>query len=170
MDKSGKEVIGVIGAGTMGSGIAQVAAMAGHSTLLFDSNSAALKKAGDDIKKTFIRLVEKGKMSEAESMVIFNNISFVDSTAKLSSCSFIIEAIIESLEIKQSLFRELENISTDDCILASNTSSLSITSIASACKKQTRVIGVHFFNPAPWRAVNPECAIRPWCAEAGNTR
>ncbi len=149
MNKTGKEIIGVIGAGTMGSGIAQVAAMAGNPTLIFDSDSAALSRSSDQISKNLNKLAEKGKLSDSGAKEIFNNIGFIDSISKLDSCSLIIEAIIENLEIKKTLFRDLESIVNPECILASNTSSLSITSISSACKKQDRFIGIHFFNPAP---------------------
>lgn len=149
MDKTGSEVIGIIGAGTMGCGIAQVAATAGHKTLLYDFNLLALKKAGDDLEKTFSRLLEKEKITAEEYKAISVRIIFVDSLEKLKPCDIIIEAIIEDAGIKQKLFRELEDVVSLDCILASNTSSLSITSIASSCLRPERVIGLHFFNPAP---------------------
>ncbi len=149
MEKTGSELIGIIGAGTMGCGIAQVAAAAGHLTVLYDSNPLALKKAGENLIKTLSRLLEKEKITAIEYKTIQDRISFVESLEKLKSCNFIIEAIIEDAVIKQKLFRELEDIISTDCILASNTSSLSITSIASACKSPQRVIGLHFFNPAP---------------------
>ena len=149
MDKTGSEVIGIIGAGTMGCGIAQVAAAAGHKTLFYDTNPLALKKAGDDLVKILRRLLEKEKITAEESIAINDRISFVDSLEKLKPCNIIIEAIIEDAGIKQKLFRELEDVVSLDCILASNTSSLSITSIASSCLRPQRVIGLHFFNPAP---------------------
>ena len=149
MDKIGLEVIGIIGAGTMGSGIAQIAAMAGHKTIIFDSNPLALKKASDELTKTLSRLLEKEKISAEENKAIWSRLSFEDSLEKLKTCSTIIEAIIEDAGIKQKLFKELETIVSTDCILASNTSSLSITSIASSCLNPERVIGLHFFNPAP---------------------
>lgn len=149
MDKIGLEVIGIIGAGTMGSGIAQIAAMAGHKTIIFDSNPLALKKASDELTKTLTRLLEKEKISAEENKAIWSRLSFEDSLEKLKACSTIIEAIIEDAGIKQKLFKELETIVSTDCILASNTSSLSITSIASSCLNPERVIGLHFFNPAP---------------------
>jgi 3-hydroxybutyryl-CoA dehydrogenase len=148
MDNKEKDIIGVIGSGTMGSGIAQVAAIAGHTVFVFDSNPEALKKAENDLRKTLDRLLEKGKITEDDSINIFERIRYVDSTKKLSDCKLIIEAIVENAEVKQKLFSELENITGEDCILASNTSSLSITSIGSACKFSNRVLGIHFFNPA----------------------
>ncbi len=149
MDKIGLEVIGIIGAGTMGSGIAQIAAMAGHKTIIFDSNPLVLKKASEELSKIFSRLFEKEKISAEENKAIWSRLSFEDSLEKLKACSTVIEAIIEDAGIKQKLFKELETIVSTDCILASNTSSLSITSIASSCLNPQRVIGLHFFNPAP---------------------
>jgi 3-hydroxybutyryl-CoA dehydrogenase len=149
MEKTGKEIIGVVGAGTMGSGIAQVAAMAGHKALLFDTNIDAINKAKDELKKTLSRLVEKGKLTNDDSISIFENVVFINSMSELKDAGLIIEAIIENVSVKQKLFSDLESIVDKNCILASNTSSLSITSIASACKNPGRFIGLHFFNPAP---------------------
>ena len=148
MKKPASEIIGIIGAGTMGCGIAQVAATAGHKTLLFDADPIALKKADGEIKKSLNRLLEKEKISKDEYNSISERIIVADSLVNLSSCNLVIEAIIENIAIKQKLFRELEDVVSLDCILASNTSSLSITSIASACLRPQRVIGLHFFNPA----------------------
>ncbi len=158
MNSKDKEIIGIIGAGTMGSGIAQVAAAAGHKTFIYDSFPGALKKAGDELKKTLDRLLDKGKITEDESISIFERINYVDTVSKLKDCDFIIEAVIENLEVKQKLFSDLEKIVGNESILASNTSSLSITSIASTCKNPNRVIGVHFFNPA---AIMPLVEIVP---------
>ena len=148
MGNFSEKVVGIIGSGTMGSGIAQVSAGAGHKTLIFDENTAILKKSFDELEKTYRRLVEKGKLTEDEAKKNLGNILPVESLKDLSSCNLIIEAIIENIEIKQKLFSELEGIVDSSCILATNTSSLSITSIAAACKKPERVIGIHFFNPA----------------------
>ncbi len=141
--------IGVLGAGSMGSGIAQVAATFGHEVVLFDSNTAALKKADENLQKVLSRLVEKGKMTEDEKNAIISRIHNTDNMEDYSGCGLVIEAIIENLDIKKSVFAKLESIVGEDCILASNTSSLSIASIAAACQKPERVIGIHFFNPAP---------------------
>ena len=149
MEKIGLEVIGIVGAGTMGCGIAQVAATSGHKTLLYDSNPLALKKASDDLARILNRLLEKEKITEEEFKAIIDRISFIEVLEILKPCNIIIEAIIEDAGIKQKLFRELEDIVNLDCILASNTSSLSITSIASSCLRPQRVIGLHFFNPVP---------------------
>lgn len=142
-------IIGVIGSGAMGAGIAQVAATAGHTVVLFDANREALEKAENNLKDTLKKLVEKNKITAEISTGIIERIQFANDLVQFKNCSLIIEAIIENLEVKQKLFEDLENIVSGDCILASNTSSLSITSIASACKKTERVIGIHFFNPAP---------------------
>ncbi len=141
--------IGILGAGSMGSGIAQVAASFGHEVVLFDSNIAAVDKALDGMSKTLDKLVEKGKMSADAKNALISRIQRSDNMEDYAGCGLIIEAIIENLEIKKSVFSKLESIVGEDCMLASNTSSLSIASIAAACKKSERVIGIHFFNPAP---------------------
>jgi len=141
--------VGILGAGSMGSGIAQVAAQYGHAVILFDTNSAQLDKSKTDLIKTLEKLVEKQKISADESTAIQNRISYSNDMSDFKSCQIIIEAIIENLEIKKTVFSQLESIVSESCILASNTSSLSIASIAAACKISERVIGIHFFNPAP---------------------
>lgn len=146
---SKNSIIGVIGAGTMGAGIAQVAATSGHSTILLDTNSTVLKKAEDSLKATFVKLVEKGKYTTEQASEIIKRIKFSSALMDFGKCDLIIEAIVEDLAVKQSVFAEIESIVSDDCIIASNTSSLSITSIAAACKHPKRIIGIHFFNPAP---------------------
>jgi len=141
--------IGVIGAGAMGSGIAQVAATAGHDVVIFDTNENALTISKGKLLKILNRLVEKGRIDDATSKAIFGRIHYVSEMSAFSDCGVVIEAIIEKLEVKQSVFNQLEAIVSDDCILASNTSSLSIASIAASCEKSERVLGIHFFNPAP---------------------
>lgn len=140
--------IGVIGAGTMGSGIAQVAAQCGHPVFLMDANSEQLARAKSGIEKSLGKLVEKGKFNEGQKTAIEASISYVDSLEALASCDLVIEAIVEKMDVKHSVFSSLENIVSPACILASNTSSLSIASIGSALKKSDRIIGIHFFNPA----------------------
>jgi|ERR1035437_7440913 3-hydroxybutyryl-CoA dehydrogenase len=142
------KVVGIIGAGAMGSGIAQVAALAGHQVIIVDAYKDALNKAKENILRTLRKQVEKGAFTQQKSDSISANISFTDDINSLNNCGLIIEAIIENLDVKQKLFSDLEKIVSDDCILATNTSSLSIVSIASACNKPERVIGIHFFNPA----------------------
>jgi 3-hydroxybutyryl-CoA dehydrogenase len=145
---SQNSVIGVIGSGAMGSGIAQVAATAGNPVYIYDNNENALNKASQNLKNGLQKLVEKQKLSAEESSSIASRIHFVKTLQELSVCHLIIEAIVENLQVKKTVFSDLEKIVSADCVLASNTSSLSITSIASACSKPGRVIGIHFFNPA----------------------
>ncbi|MCC6837924.1 MAG: NAD(P)-binding domain-containing protein, partial [Bacteroidia bacterium] len=142
-------IIGVIGSGAMGAGIAQVAATAGHEVIVYDNNQAALDKAKSNLESTLKKLVEKQKLTEQTASEIFARTKYASNLQDFKNCGLIIEAIIENLDVKQKVFSELENIVSPDCILASNTSSLSIASIASACKNSNRVIGIHFFNPAP---------------------
>jgi 3-hydroxybutyryl-CoA dehydrogenase len=141
--------IGIIGSGTMGAGIAQVAAQAGNNVVVIDTNETVLNKAKHSLQNTLSKLTEKGKLSAEKAAGIFSLISWELSINTLNESDLVIEAIVERLDIKQTLFTELENIVSEQCILASNTSSLSVTSIASACKLPQRVIGIHFFNPAP---------------------
>lgn len=144
-------MIGVIGAGAMGSGIAQVAAMAGHNVVLFDANAAALDKAKAAITAAISKLAEKGKIADAGA--VLNRFSFAADIHAFAGCGLIIEAIIENLDIKKKVFADVEAVVTESCTLATNTSSLSVTSIAAACKKPGRVLGLHFFNPAPLMAL-----------------
>lgn len=143
------ETIGIIGAGAMGSGIAQVAAQAGHNVLLFDVHEAALEKAGSKLAKVMARLVEKGRKTEAEAAAIQARITHTTTLTDFAPCDLVIEAIVERLDIKQKVFSELEGIVNSNAMLATNTSSLSVASIASACEKPERVLGLHFFNPPP---------------------
>lgn len=141
--------IGIIGSGAMGAGIAQVAASAGHNVVVYDNNQAALQKAKANLDSTLKKLVEKQKLTDAEAKNISAQTSYAGELNDFNNCELIIEAIVENLEIKQQVFTELEKIVSAKCILASNTSSLSIASIAAACTNASRVIGIHFFNPAP---------------------
>ena len=145
---SQQSIIGVVGSGAMGLGIAQISATQNHKTIIFDSSIEAIEKAKKNLSATLSKLVEKQKISEEKSNEIKSNLTFSNSISDLKDCNLIIEAIIENLTIKQTVFKELEFIVSDSCVLASNTSSLSITSIASVCKLPKRVIGIHFFNPA----------------------
>lgn len=144
---------GIIGAGSMGSGIAQVAATAGWEVIVTDANEVALQKASASLQTTLHKLEEKGKIAAGEATAIFHRITFAKELSSLAGCSLVIEAIVENLDVKKSVFSQLESIVDENCILASNTSSLSITAIASACKKPSRVMGIHFFNPAPLMAL-----------------
>lgn len=144
-----EKVVGVLGAGTMGAGIAQVAAQHGHEVVLVDVNPDALAKAKSNLEKVLAKLVEKAKISETEKDQIFSRIQFSGEFADFKSCAIVIEAIIEKLEVKHAVFQQMEAVVSSDCILASNTSSLSIASIGSVLKSPNRCIGIHFFNPAP---------------------
>lgn len=141
--------IGVLGAGSMGSGIAQVAATAGHKVVLFDTKKEVLEQSKTKLDKLLLRLVDKGKIDEIKSRQIGENIAYATTMNDFSDCGVVIEAIIERLEIKKTVFADLEKITSPKCILATNTSSLSVTAIASACEMPERVVGIHFFNPAP---------------------
>ena len=140
--------VGILGAGSMGSGIAQVAATAGCDVILCDNNESALQNASTKLQKILNRLVEKERIDDATAKAIFGRIHFTNNMSAFADCNVVIEAIIEDLSIKQSVFQTLEKIVSEDCVLATNTSSLSVTSIASACNKPERVLGIHFFNPA----------------------
>jgi 3-hydroxybutyryl-CoA dehydrogenase len=144
-----KQTIGVLGAGTMGAGIAQVAAQSGHSVVLVDLNADQLERAKSNLAKTLSKLIEKGKITEAQKNEIESGIKYSSEINDFASCSLIIEAIVEDLAIKHKVFESLEKVVSENCILASNTSSLSIASIGSVLKNAKRVIGIHFFNPAP---------------------
>ena len=141
--------VSVIGAGTMGSGIAQIAATNGHKVCLYDSFDGAIETAEIKLKKILDRLVEKERITQQDNEVILGRINFTKDIKDVSESGLVIEAIVENLEIKQKVFTEIESLVNKDCIIASNTSSLSIASIASALKKAERVLGIHFFNPAP---------------------
>jgi 3-hydroxybutyryl-CoA dehydrogenase len=147
MDTSMK--VAVIGAGTMGSGIAQVAAQAGHSVVLFDTRKEAVDKALAGLRKVLDRLVEKGKLTSEQADGIHGRIAPASDLKELAGSGLVIEAIIEDLGIKQKIFAELEGIVGTDAILATNTSSLSVTAIAGGLKHPGRMVGLHFFNPAP---------------------
>lgn len=141
--------IGIIGSGTMGIGIAQVAATSGCEVFLYDQNSAQTEKSLASLKKVLNRLVEKEKISSQKSEYIFNKIKPCTELSDFKDCNLMIEAIIEKKEIKTKVFQQLEQIVSDDCIISSNTSSISITSLSSELKNPKRFIGIHFFNPAP---------------------
>ena len=141
--------VSVIGAGTMGAGIAQIAATNGHKVCLYDSFEGAIETAETKLKKILDRLVEKERITQQDNEAILGRINFTKDIKDVSGSGLVIEAIIENLEIKQKVFTEIESLVDEECIIASNTSSLSIASIASALKKAERVVGIHFFNPAP---------------------
>ena len=141
--------VSIIGAGTMGSGIAQIAATKGHKVCLYDSFDGAIDNAEEKLDKILNRLVEKERISKQEKKDILSRINFTKDIKNIKGSGLVIEAIIENLEIKQKTFKEIEGLVDKECIIASNTSSLSIASIAGASQRAERVIGIHFFNPAP---------------------
>lgn len=141
--------VGVIGAGTMGTGIAQLAAQAGHRVLLFDARPDAVAAAMGHLAGTLAKLEAKGKMPREEAHQLLSRITTAHAITDLAGCGLVIEAVVEDLEVKRKIFAELGHTVAPDAVLASNTSSLSITAIAAACQGPERVIGLHFFNPAP---------------------
>ncbi len=141
--------VAVVGAGTMGSGIAQVAAAAGHRVLLYDAAAGAAARARDGIAKALQRLVERGRMAAEVQAALLERIALCADLAELAPASLVIEAVVEELAAKRALFAALEAVVGEDAVLASNTSSLSLTAIAAGLKRPGRVCGMHFFNPPP---------------------
>ncbi|WP_404378724.1 3-hydroxyacyl-CoA dehydrogenase PaaH [Caenispirillum salinarum] len=142
-------VVGVIGAGTMGAGIAQVAAAAGHPVVLLDAAPGAAAKGKEAVAKQLGKRVEKGRMTEADRDALLERITVVDALEGLSDAALVVEAIVERLDVKQEVFGTLEDLCGESVILASNTSSLSLTAIGAGLKRPERLVGMHFFNPAP---------------------
>ncbi len=143
------QTIAVIGAGTMGAGIAQVAAAAGHSVLLMDLRDGAAQTAIAQIDRVFASLVTKQRMSAADHASSLARITAVASLTEVSSAAMVVEVIVENLAAKQALMRDLETVVSPHSVLASNTSSISITAIANGLQRPQRVVGMHFFNPVP---------------------
>ncbi|QUH25373.1 3-hydroxybutyryl-CoA dehydrogenase [Serpentinicella alkaliphila] len=141
--------IGVIGAGTMGADIALVSAQSGFDVVLRDISDAALEKAMARLEKSLQKSVEKGKISAEDKSTTLNKILASSKNEDIADCDVIIEAAIENMEIKKKIFKELDEICKPEAILATNTSSLSITEVASATNRADKVIGMHFFNPVP---------------------
>jgi 3-hydroxybutyryl-CoA dehydrogenase len=161
--------VGVVGTGAMGRGIAQVAAAGGMQVLMTDNRPGAAGEARDFIEKMLARAAEKGAMTRDEATGAVNRIRIVGGPADLKPCHAVIEVIVENLEAKQKLFAELEDIVAPDCILATNTSSLSVTTIASRLRTPQRFAGFHFFNPVPlMKLVEVIEGLRtePWVADA----
>lgn len=144
-----KPVIGVVGAGTMGSGIAQLAAQQGYSVILYDLNDELVSKGMGRIQGSLNKLVERGKFTEADRDAILGRFTTTSNLEDMKGAGVIIEAVLESMQVKQDIFGKLDAILPPEVILATNTSSLSITQIAEATKRQDRVAGMHFFNPPP---------------------
>ncbi|MGI4814829.1 MAG: 3-hydroxyacyl-CoA dehydrogenase [Janthinobacterium lividum] len=141
--------VGIVGAGAMGRGIAQIAAQAGLQVRLFDLAAAAVKAAQDNLAETLGKLAAKGKLTDAQVQETLARISGCGTLQELAGCDLVIEAVVEKLEVKRDLFKQLEAVVGDACILVSNTSSLSITAIAAVCAQPGRIAGYHFFNPVP---------------------
>ena len=141
--------IGIIGAGSMGIGIAQIASASGCKVLIFDQNKHVSQEAIKKLEKILLRLIEKGKINVIKKDSILSNIKIVESLESMKDSDLIIEAIVENSTIKKELFSHMESIVSNDCVLATNTSSISITTLASSLKNPIRFIGIHFFNPAP---------------------
>ncbi|MGW1157470.1 3-hydroxyacyl-CoA dehydrogenase [Streptomyces sp. NPDC002513] len=147
LDLSGP--VAVVGTGTMGQGIAQVALVAGHPVRLYDSVPGRAREAAAAIGARLDRLVEKNRLTAAERDTARARLLPAQNLAELAPCSLVVEAVLERLDVKQRLFRELEDIVGDDCLLATNTSSLSVTAVGGALRNPGRFVGLHFFNPAP---------------------
>jgi 3-hydroxybutyryl-CoA dehydrogenase len=144
-----KAAVLVVGAGIMGSGIAQIAAQFGHRVLLFDAQDGAAEQALAGLSETLDKLVARGKFDIDETRALLERIEVIDSLDAADGAGLVIEAIVEDLDIKRALFRGLEDIVADDCVLASNTSSISITALAAGLRHPQRFVGMHFFNPVP---------------------
>lgn len=147
-------IVGVVGAGAMGAGIAQIAASRGHAVFLADAVPAALARARDGHTKAMAREVEKGRLTRAAADQVLARLTYVEGISAtawraFATCGLVIEAVVEDLGAKQTLFRALEVELTAEAVLATNTSSLSVAAIAGACEHPERVVGIHFFNPAP---------------------
>lgn len=149
MNLNENSVLGVAGAGTMGTGIAQIAATYGHKVYVYDPFADQLERSCGNLKSILDRQVEKERLTGKQADVIFSNVNYVEQTSNFSECDMVIEAIIENREAKRDMFKRIEGIVQKECILATNTSSLSIASLSSALKKPGRFLGIHFFNPAP---------------------
>lgn len=141
--------ISIIGAGQMGAGIAQVCAFSGFKTKVYDTSDEALKRGQQTIEKSLLKFVEKEKIGEEDKKKTLSNLEFVSDLSAIKDADVVIEAIIENFEIKASVFKELDSLLSPFAILASNTSSISITKLAAATSRPDKVIGMHFMNPVP---------------------
>jgi 3-hydroxybutyryl-CoA dehydrogenase len=161
--------LGIVGTGAMGRGIAQIAAQAGIRVLLFDALHGAAANARETVVGTLVKLAEKGKISADALAATSTRLEVVRNLDQFASAQVIVEAVVENLDVKKQLFQHLEDIIGADCILATNTSSLSVTSIAATCKRPERVAGFHFFNPVPLMKiveVIDGLLTAPWAADA----
>ncbi len=141
--------IGVCGCGSMGAGIVQVAASSGFEVIVLEADDGAIKRGLSSIEGSLKKLVEKGKITEEVRSAVLGRISFTKNHTDLSVVDFVIEAVFENIEVKKELFKKLDAVTKDQVVYASNTSSLSITEMASFCKRPEKFIGMHFFNPVP---------------------
>lgn len=146
-------IVAVIGSGAMGSGIAQVAAAAGYQVMLYDTRPEAVAKAVAEIGKVYRKLVEKGRMTSEDAGAAHARLHAVGSARDVAEAALVVEAIVENLDVKRMLFADLENVVRSDCILATNTSSISVTAIAAQLRHPERLVGMHFFNPVPLMAL-----------------
>jgi len=143
------KIMGLVGTGVMGAGIAQIAAQAGVRVRLFDARDGAAQAARDNLGVTLAKLVNKGRITQPAMDAALENLQVAAAIEALRDCDLVVEAIVENLDAKRGLLQQLEGIVTEGCILATNTSSLSVTSIATGCQHPGRVAGLHFFNPVP---------------------
>ena len=143
------QTVGIVGTGAMGRGIAQICAQAGSLVLLHDSQEQACQKAIESLQALWLRMAEKGRLSPAQVQEYMGRLRATSALSDLASCDLVIEAIVEKLDVKQSVFQQLEALVRPDAVLATNTSSLSVTAIASALKRPERFAGYHYFNPVP---------------------
>lgn len=149
ISKTKIQVVGVIGAGQMGSGIAQVAATSGYNVVLQDVASEALNRAKIRVENSLSKLVEKSKLTSDEARTAVDRIQFTQHLEDLSAADLVVEAVIENEQLKFDLFRKIDSICKEEAILATNTSSISVTTIASHTRRPDRVVGMHFMNPVP---------------------
>jgi 3-hydroxybutyryl-CoA dehydrogenase len=143
------KTIGVIGAGTMGNGIAQVFAQSGFAVKVFDASPGAVERALKTIDKSTAKFVEKGKMTDADRTAALARLSAAASLEDFADVDYVVEAVVESLEVKRAIFSALDKITRPDVILTSNTSSISITTIGASTTRPDKVLGMHFMNPVP---------------------
>jgi 3-hydroxybutyryl-CoA dehydrogenase len=154
----------VVGAGTMGAGIAQVAALAGHAVALHDVREGAAAEAAQTLQRTFEALVAKGKLAVDAARAAAARVSPIAALKEAAGATLAVEAVVEKIEAKHSLFRQIEEILPADAVLATNTSSISITAIANGLRRPARVVGMHFFNPVPLMQL---AVLQGVCSENG---
>lgn len=149
MDINEIKLIGVCGSGSMGAGIIQLAAQSGFSVKVLEANDAAIQRGKSIIEGGLKKLVDKGKMTSEDRDAVLSKISFTTNHNDFADVDFVIEAVFENIDVKKELFNKLDTVTKDSVVYASNTSSLSITEMASFCKRPNKFVGMHFFNPVP---------------------